>query len=270
MKVKHIFIYPIKSLAGISLSASETVVRGLTYDRRYMLVDEEGLFISQRTFPPLALFKTGIANGELLVTDTRTGSEIILPLQKEEGQKSMVKIWSDECEGVLVNEEADRFFSIALGKKCRLVYMPEQTHRPVNPKYAENGEVSSFADDYPLLIIGSASLEDLNRRLQDKNEAPLWWDRFRPNIVIETTVPYEEDEWKEFRIGNNLFRGASLCGRCVMTTIDQQTGVAGKEPLKTLAGYRTFENKVMFGKNVIAVDYSDLIRLGDVVELEAK
>jgi uncharacterized protein len=158
-----------------------------------------------------------------------------------------VQVWDDRCSAIAVSAEADAWFSRLLGQPCRLVFMPDETHRPVDREYAIDGEITSFSDAYPFLLVGKASLDDLNSRL----EVPVPMDRFRPNIVFTGGQPFEEDEFHHFRINAIDFFGVKPCARCSVTTINQRTSEQGKEPLKTLAGYRSRNNKVLFGQNLV-------------------
>jgi hypothetical protein len=162
-----------------------------------------------------------------------------------------------------VSTQHSEWFSAILGKNCRLVSFPENNPRPVNPDHAINNDQVSLADGYPCLIIGQSSLDDLNSRM----EIPLPMNRFRPNIVFSGGKPFEEDEWKNISIGQNRFAGIKLCPRCVVTTVDQDTGIKGAEPLRTLATYRARDNKVYFGKDLIPLNYNEIAE-GDEIILE--
>lgn len=158
-----------------------------------------------------------------------------------------VNIWDDTCTAELVSSVADNWFSEILNVKCRLVRMPESTKRLVDRKYSSEEKSVSFADGYPFLIIGQASLDDLNKKLRQ----PLPIDRFRPNFVFTGGEPFEEDNWKKFKIGEVVFTALKPCARCMITTIDQDSSEKGFEPLTTLASYRKKDSKVLFGMNLI-------------------
>jgi uncharacterized protein YcbX len=164
------------------------------------------------------------------------------------------------CDSILVSEEASNWFSNKLNMKLRLAYMPQSTKRLVDTNYAKGGEVTGFSDGYPILIIGSASLEDLNARLAQ----PVGMDRFRPNIVFSGGEPFEEDLLHEININNVLMHGVKLCARCIMTTTNQQTAERTKEPLYTLSTYRKKDNKINFGQNVLAKGLG-YINVGDLI-----
>ena len=259
--VTNLFIYPIKSLGGIAVSVAKVTTRGLEFDRRFMLVDEDNQFLSQRTFPRMAQLRTSIQNNMLTVHDLLDPAyNIQIPLRPETGDPLRVKIWDDVCDAWAMPDEMNRWFSAALGRHVKLVYMPDESLRPVDPEYALQDDITSFSDAYPILLIGQASLDDLNSRL----ETPVPMERFRPNIVFSGGQPYAEDDMKAFSIGGVPMNGVKLCARCVLTTVDQQTAVAGKEPLRTLSQYRTMNNKVMFGQNVL-VRGSGVIRLNSEI-----
>ena len=266
IKVSNLFVYPIKSLGGFECSSSEVTDRGLKYDRRWMLVDENNRFISQREFPPLALLTTQIVNNILTVqhkNDSEIKIEILIDQYSE--KTSPVVIWDDTIIANSVNKETDDWFSEILSRKCRLVYMTDSSHRLVDEHYAHNAEITSLSDGYPFLLISKGSLNDLNTRL----ETPLPMNRFRPNIVIEGCDPFFEDSMKSFFINGINFFGVKLCGRCVVTTIDQDTAEKNEqtEPLRTLTTYRNIDKKIRFGQNLLH-NSKGIISVGDIVELK--
>lgn len=262
LKVSEIWIYPIKSLGGIRLTSAKVMQKGLQYDRRWMLVDEQNGFLTQRVHHQMALFKLSVEkSGFTIVHNENT---FFLPFENELlRQPILSKVWDDEVTVLEVSPQASEWFSKQLGFACKLVQFPETNPRPVDERYHINHEHVSLADGYPLLIIGQNSLNDLNSRLQ----SPVPMNRFRPNLVFTGGKPYEEDEWRNFSVGKNKFVGVKPCSRCVLTTINQQTGEQGKEPLATLASYRKKENKIYFGQNVLAIDY-DEIQEGDEIVVE--
>lgn len=265
MKVEHLFIYPVKSLGGIEVNLAHLSERGFRYDRRYMLVDEKGTFITRRTFPKMALFSTSIEEHGFRIEffGDKPQDSVVIPFEPLDDNLRRVKIWDDECFANVLSQELNDYFSERLEQKCSLVYMPSKSNRPVDPRYAKNEEITSFADAFPLLLIGSASLDDLNNQLAPEHR--VGWDRFRPNIVVRTSIPFEEDTWRNFRIGESGFEAVKPCARCVMVTVNTKTGKAGKEPLKTLAAYRTTNNKVMFGQNVLIQSHKGVVVKGDSV-----
>lgn len=266
--LSEIFIYPIKSLGGISLKESFVEKKGLQFDRRMMLVDENGLFMTQRTYPKMALFKTQIQDDFLIVTLSNSDYSIKLSLMPEitnGSQKIKVKIYSDDCYAIKVSNEADDFFSEILSTKCQLVYMPENQSRVVDKdkKYVQDDHSVSFADGFPFLIIGQASLDELNRRLSE----PISMNRFRTNFVFANGRPFEEDNWKDFFIGDIKFRAVKPCARCVITTIEQETAIKSEEPLKTLSTFRKFDNKILFGMNLVTYGEGK-VKVGDSIKIE--
>lgn len=257
LSISHLYIYPVKSLAGISLHQSMVKKRGLQYDRRWMIVDEKGLFLTQREFPEMALMKTGINNGKLTIN--AGADQLKMPLTLAEGKLVPVEVWNSRCKALEADEPINNWFSKQLGIKCRAVYMPDVVQRTLNPLYAvSKNDITGFADGYPILLIGQSSLDDLNSRLAE----PLPMDRFRPNIVFSGGAAFAEDEMKRFTINSLDFYGVKLCSRCIITCTNQQTAKVGKEPLKTLATYRNFNNKIMFGQNIIPAA-TGIISVGD-------
>ena len=259
MQLSQIFIYPIKSLGGIELQSSQVTRRGLQYDRRWMLVDDNGKFLTQRNFPQMALFQTAICEGMLSVSFE--DDNIFMPLQLKEGSIITTEIWSSRVKAIVADARINQWFSDHLKLNCRAVYMPETARRKPHFYYAKSkDDLVSFADGYPLLMISQASLDDLNSRL----EVPVPMDRFRPSIVLSGTAPFAEDKLKAFKINGRRFYGVKRCGRCIITCTDQQTAAITKEPLKTLSSYRKFRNKILFGMNVIPAE-EGMISIGDSI-----
>lgn len=263
MNLSEINIYPVKSLKGIGLSESSVDIRGLHHDRRWMLVDADGQFMTQREFPRMALIETSVNGSGLKVRFD--GTELAVPDEAEKGPVE-VGIWEGPVGAAMFGDEVNGWFSEVLEVDCRLVTMPEATRRRVDRQYAIDAErdIVSFADGYPFLLIGDGSLAALNSRLA----TPVPMNRFRPNFVVAGADAFAEDTWKKVRIGETVFHFVKPCGRCVMPTVDQETGVKdGKEPLKTLASFRTVNGKVLFGQNLIAEKPGGVIRVGDEVEV---
>ena len=261
LTISHLFIYPIKSLGGIEVPSSYVGERGFQYDRRWMLIDQQGRFITQREHKQLALFKTAIDTDHLIIYHQQDPSnKLFIPLQVATNESLDVTIWEDVCRATTINPAVDAWFSERVGMNLRLVYMPDESRREVDPDYAFEKEITSFSDGYPILMIGQASLDHLNAQLQQ----PLLMDRFRPNIVFTGGEPHQEDEMKAFSIHGIKMLGVKPCARCVMTTIDQQTGAAGHEPLATLSTYRKHNNKIYFGQNVIPKSFG-MIKVGDTL-----
>jgi uncharacterized protein YcbX len=262
LRVSQLYIYPIKSLGGIALNNAQVTDRGFQYDRRWMLVDHDNLFISQRQVHQMALLKPSLTDKGIKVTHSVNQSSYTIPFNQTKSEFAEVTIWDDTCTGQFVSDEADEWFSSILGISCRLVYMPDETHRITDQRYTSEDSITSFSDAYPFLLIGQSSLDDLNSKLAET--LPI--NRFRPNIVFTGGEPYQEDAMHTFTIGDITFRGVKLCARCVMTTIDQENGTSGKEPLKTLARYRSKNKKIMFGQNLSHQGLGD-IRVGDQLQV---
>lgn len=249
LKVSELYIYPIKSLAGIRLKKATVTARGFEHDRRWLLVDEHNIFITQREHHQMALLQVTIDDDGLRIRHKVSHKSLLIPFNISGAacEQAMVTIWDDTCIAEFVSAEADEWFTEMLGIKCRLVYMPDSTLRVVDQRYAKENSITSFSDAYPFLLIGKASLDNLNSRLAEA----LPMNRFRPNIVFTGGESFDEDMYGHFTINNINFYGVKLCARCVMTTVDQDTAINGKEPLKTLAKYRFKNNKILFGQNLI-------------------
>ena len=262
VKLTQIWIYPIKSLGGISLLSAQVQGKGLRFDRRRMLVDDTDTAITQRAHPKMALFKTSISGEHLHV---KLGeNDVKIPLEDSDLSRPLdVTIWDDRVKAFEVGKTQSQWFSEMLGIHCKLVFFPEENQRPVNPRYHVNNENVSLADAYPFMIIGQSSLDDLNSRL--KEELPM--NRFRPNFVFEGGEPYEEDQWRNISIGDVRFVGVKMCDRCVMTIVNKKKKKKGIEPLKTLASYRKWDNKIYFGQNLVAIDHK-VVNVGDRIVVE--
>ncbi len=264
--LSEIWIYPIKSLGGISLDSAKVEKRGLQYDRRWMLVDENGQFLTQRKFSKMALLQVELLDNGLKVYYKKDKNiSIEIPFNAEALEHLQVQVWDDECAAFTISESINQWFSDILEKKCRLVYMPNNTNREIDIRYKKSKtDVVSFADGYPILVIGQAALNHLNGKLDN----PIPMNRFRPNLVFTGGLPNEEDNWKSFSIGKAQFHGVKPCARCNVTTINQKTGEAGKEPLKTLATYRKVGKKILFGQNIIPMNTENIIEIGNEIMIE--
>jgi len=261
LALSEIWIYPIKSLGGIRLESSRVLPKGLEYDRRWMLVDDNGVFMTQRLFPQMALCNVAMHKTHFRISYNE--HSINIPLQSDEGQQKNVQVWDDHVSVLEPSADYNQWFSDMLGLKCRLVYFPETSVRQVDPRYRiREVDETSLSDGYPFLLIGQSSLDDLNTRLA----LPIPMNRFRPNFVFTGGQPYEEDTWRNFNIGQSRFVAVKPCARCIMTTIDQNTATKSAEPLKTLSTYRKKENKILFGQNVIGLDHTS-ISVGDEITL---
>ncbi|HEY4159591.1 MAG TPA: MOSC N-terminal beta barrel domain-containing protein [Polyangiaceae bacterium] len=258
--VSDLYVYPIKACRGVRVTEWPIVERGFEADRRWMIVDEAGRFVSQRKVAKLALVSVSFAGASLRV-EAPGFSPLIVARSDESGSERRVQIWNDLSVGCS-HAEGSAWFSEYLGERHELVYMPDAQRRQVNPARARSGDIVGFADGYPFLLISEASLEDLNRRLSE----PVPMIRFRPNIVVRGTEPFAEDGFAEVRLGAISFRGVKRCDRCVVTTIDVETGLASGEPLRTLATFRLEDSRVWFGMNLVH-DGPGVLRVGDLVQV---
>lgn len=277
MFVSKINIYPIKSLRGISLKTSIVEDRGLEHDRRFMIVDANNELLTQREFSKMATISVEDTEDGLNIS-TEGICKLAIPNGFDGAEKAIVRVWQSYCEALVAADEINKWFCEVLNTTCRLVQMPSNTRRLINNLFNVNDDIVSFADGYPLLVIGESSLRDLNEKL----EKSIPMNRFRPNLVVSGSATFGEDTWKKIRIGKTVFRAVKPCARCVVTTIDQETGISNiKEPLKTLATYRTAEevypdsfssfglnnNDVIFGRNLVAENFGEYINIGDKVEV---
>lgn len=263
LSVASLHVYPIKSLGGFPLKEARITDRGFEHDRRWMLVNDAGRFITQRELPTLAcLHCTPITQG-FRVIEVRHGGHIDVPFALTDGATSRCRVFDDEVEVLHSPSHLSAWFAEKLNAMCSLVFMPDSAQRPVDARYARG--LTSLSDGYPYNILSQASLDDLNARMAQ----PLPVERFRPNIVIQGGSAFQEDDWPEIGIGSARFALVKPCGRCVIPTTDQRTGERSSEPTRTLATYRRRagtegEVKVVFGMNAMAV-HGDVVRVGDLV-----
>jgi uncharacterized protein YcbX len=259
--ISSLHVYPIKSCKGLSLKEVTIEAKGPQGDRRWMVVDVEGRFLTQRKFPQMALIEVHLDKKGLKLFFPGS-APIHIPLLTQ-GRMIEVEVWKDHVMACDQGDVIAQALSAFLETECRLVYIDDRTVRKVDPRYAthETDQVS-FADGFPFLLISEASLEDLNRRLPE----PVPMERFRPNLVVAGSEPYAEDRWKKIRLGEIELSIVKPCSRCVITTVNQQTGVKGLEPLQTLATYRKAEKGIMFGQNAIHHQMG-VIHVGDAVEI---
>jgi len=286
MHLSGLFIYPVKSLRGCAVESATIDALGLVGDRRFLLVDESGLFLTQRTIPRMALVAAELADDDLVLRADGAGS-IAVPLRPRAPSKHRtVSIW--RSHGLLAEDcgrEAAAWLTALLGVRCHLVRIGEKFRRPVleRPPFTSappgaamlDGRVVSsdllhFADGFPFLAVGEASLANLNDRLVSVGETPVPMNRFRPNLVIAGTPAFAEETWSRVSIGGLAFRSGGPCARCLVTTTDQFTGERAVEPLRTLAGYRrdaADPTRINFGQNLVHETKSGMLRLGDPVRL---
>ena len=277
LRLTRIRVYPLKGAAGVDLEESELDSFGLPGDRRWMLVGADGRFMSQRTHPRLCLLRAGPGPGQ---TNTAKAGGVFsvdgpgmeaIPLRPPPAPAEWleVQVHTDRFPALVGDEEADRRFSSFLGEPCRLAYIPESVRRPVDPAYAPDHRASfrpdsrvSFSDGYPLHITTEESLLALNQQLR----VPVNMLRFRPNLVVEGGVAWEEDTWRRLEVGTASLEQVKPCARCTVTTVDPDTGDRGHEPLLTLKGFREWEGKVYFGQNAVFLRRGK-VRKGDPVRI---
>lgn len=261
MTISQLNYYPVKSCKGIPCDSAYAGRRGFHLDRRWMVTYEDGVLMTQRKVPKMALISVALGSGHLAVNAPGM-PELIVPFAVPHADSLQVQVWNDTVTALPLGDAYNDWFSRFLGIPSRLVMMPETTIRPVDPRYAVAQDEVSFADAYPYLLMSDASLEDLNSRLP----SPLPMNRFRPNLVVKGCEPYEEDRWRVIQVGKITFHVVKPCSRCVLTTVDQDTGIKGEEPLHTLSTYRTRDNNVLFGQNLIATNTGE-VTVGDRVEV---
>ncbi len=262
--VAALYVYPVKSARGIALERASVTERGILHDRRFMIVDEAGAFITQRELPRMARLSTAIEADCLTLTWDGLGTEQV-PLIHATGPIRKVRVWHDEVDAIDLGAQINRFLSKALGVTAALVYMPETTERVPSLEYARATDRVGFADGFPYLFASESSLADLNGRMGE----PVPMNRFRPNLVVSGAEAYAEDTWHELRVGDLQFEIVKPCARCVITTTDQTLGErAGMQPLASLSRYRRFGGEAMFGQNAIARDVGT-VALGAEVHVES-
>jgi uncharacterized protein YcbX len=259
-QVTSLHVYPVKACRGIALRTAVVERRGLRLDRRFLVVDEDGRFLTQRTEPRLALVDVAADLGASREIVLSAPGALPIRMTLADGEPRRVTIWRDEVDAVDCGDAAATWMSRWLARPVRVVCMPDDVERAVDPRYAQPGDIVGFADGYPLLIATTSSLGDLNTRLAE----PVGMDRFRPNVVVSGSEPWAEDGWRRIRIGEMVLRIAKPCARCTVTTIDQRTAERGVEPLRTLATFRARDNDVLFGQNCIP-ESPGTISVGDPV-----
>ena len=266
MKVTDLVSYPIKSGKGIALVEARVGTRGLEMDRQWAIVDKSGQALTGREDSKILQIETTFS-GDDLQLNIPNQSSISLNIPRGETSKINLRIFSNEVEGLLADLKVHEALSAFLGQEVRLAFMDYSYHRQVKEKHkGKPGDEIAYADAAPILLVSRKSIEELNDRLENK----VSWLNFRPNIVIDGELPYEEDQWSSVRIGEVEFNGANTCARCGFITIDPKTGIKNSqgEPLKTLATYRNFKDKgICFGKYLIPKTLGK-IKVGETVEIK--
>jgi uncharacterized protein YcbX/ferredoxin len=261
--VSNLYIYPIKSTMGISLPQASIDELGLAFDRRFVISDNSGQFISARTEPTLCLVKTLLTDNGITLSAPAMPT-LFLVYENFSEQYKNVNVWDDEIAGQLCSTKANSWFSDYLQRPCQLLYFGRASSR-VRKANTDNARRIAFADGYPLLLISQASLDDLNQRLLANNQKTVSMANFRPNIVVDNCLPFAEDGWQYIRIGEIEFKVSKPCERCILTTVNPENGIkdAKQQPLSTLKTYRQADSgEVLFGQNLIPLT-SGRINKGD-------
>ena len=281
MRAASVTVYPIKSTQGVPREAAEVEPWGLSGDRRGIVIDRRGEKLTARTHAKLLTVRATLRDEPAAGNGTQTlrlagphTAPLELALPNGEAATAPVNVWGAEVAAAAAGAAPDAWLSELLGEPVRLLWLADPTQRPVNPAYGRPTDRVSLADGYPLLLTNLASLRQLDdwiaeealERGELEPPAPLDMRRFRPNVTVTGAPPFAEDGWRRLRIGEVSFRAAKLCSRCVLTTIDPDTLVSGKEPLRTLARRRRWDGKVWFGMNLIP-DTPGVLRPGDEVEI---
>ncbi len=280
MKVSELYIHPIKSGRGVSVPSARLARRGLVHDRRWLICDDEGLFLTQRTWPALArLLAEPISTGLRLSFDgaaqegkVKPSITVDLNAAVTAAKRRPVTVWRDTVDALCVDEETNAWLSQMLGRNAALYFLDDAATRTTNQKWGAPSPVS-FADAFPVLITTTASLDALNAVIRENGGDAVPMTRFRPNIVIDGADAWGEDHWKTIRIGDARIELMKPCDRCQVTTLDPLTGGSlGKEPLASLARFRRSAHPdvggVVFGVNSATAIEGD-IKIGDDVEVEA-
>ncbi len=267
--IASLHLYPVKSLGGFSINVAEVDALGFVGDRRFLVVDETGRFLTQRTVPQMALVATALSDGFLTLAAEGFGN-VSVPLAPDPTAPTVtVSVWSDaDLLAEDCGSAVGAWLTNVLGTPCRLVRIGLAFQRPVVRGTAHPGDRFSFADGAPLLVTTTASLQELNRRLAANDGEPVPMDRFRPNLVVDGGEPFAEDHWSALDVAGIRFRAAGPCARCLVITADQFTGQRGKEPLKTLTTFRRTvpdSPSVHFGVNLIQESKSGFVHVGDPV-----
>lgn len=258
-QLSAIYRYPLKSARGHALAEARMDRCGIDGDRRWMLVDAQGEFLSQRGEPRLALLGASADTaGGLQLSLAEASLSVARPAA--DAPRRTVRIWGDRLPAADAGDTAAAWLRERLGRDLRLVHLPQDAQRPVDPDHAPPGQCVNFADGFPLLVVTRAALAELNSRL----ERPVPMDRFRPNLVIDGAAAHAEDQWRRLRIGSAEVELVKPCARCAVPAIDQATARRDPQINRVLAGYRRREGQVMFGMNALAAE-GVAFRVGDPV-----
>jgi uncharacterized protein len=260
--------YPVKSCRGHGVPAATIEPWGLAGDRRWLVVDDAGVCVTAREHARMLLVTPALRpDGGLDLTSPDAPP---LSVDVPSGDLVPVTVWKSELVASLAAPQAAAWFSKIVGESVRLVYLDDPTRRRPNPAFALPTDYVSFADGYPLLLGTSASLAQLNDWIAEgprADEGPLPMTRFRPNLVVDGTAPWEEDGWRRIRIGAAELRVVKGCDRCVMTMTDPVTAERSKEPIATLARYRRWDGETWFAMNLVPDTTGVEIAVGADVEV---
>ncbi len=262
MLLEGLYIYPIKSTHRVTQLRSQVNPWGLAGDRRWMMIDDDVTFLTQREFPRMSLIQAVPQRDGMLLLTAFGQQPVMVEVPGKTAPVLQVSIWRDSVPARVASDRVNAWLTDFLEHPVRLVYMYDTGSRPTDTKYAKPGSTVSFADGYPLLCTTNASLQELNRKLPE----PVPMERFRPNVVVSGDQPFGEDIWKQLRIGEVIFSVVKPCTRCVITTVDQDTASQSKEPLRTLSRFRKRDGKVYFGENLVP-ENTGIIQRGDEVEV---
>lgn len=270
MIVSGLFTYPVKSLRALSHTTIDVEARGLTGDRRWLITDAKGRFLTQREISTLAAIKVSeTAQGIKLGFQSKTPINVLKPGGLE---RTDVKVWGDVVNAADAGDGVAAALSARLKRKVRLVYMDDNADRAADAVWAGPGQPVSFADGFPVLVTSTASLSALNRQIELEGDTSITMDRFRPNIIIENEAPWAEDAWMQVQIGEVILEAAKPCTRCIVTTTDQETGQISdcRQPLQALTALRRSADPrvkgVLFGWNMV-VSRTGRITLKDKVRI---
>ncbi|NND07133.1 MAG: MOSC domain-containing protein [Saprospiraceae bacterium] len=265
--VSDLFIYPIKSLAGISVQAGKVTERGFEYDRRWLLVDSNNSFLTLRKYPSMSLIQPSLQeDGMTISTKAKDQEDLFVPFLVDQELEEEVTIWNATCLAQVYSDKVNQWFGTVIGTPCKLVFMPDHSWRPVDTTsgFKPKGKFTSFADAYPFMMMSRASLADIDRR----TKLHMSFARFRPNIVFQGGIPYQEDEMERFEINGIQFTGLEKCARCNVPNVDPETAQMdpNKETIKTLASYRLENGKVNLGMNLVH-EGEGTIKVGDELKI---
>lgn len=274
MHLAGLWVYPVKSLRGCAVAAAAVDELGLDGDRRFLVVDGQGRFLTQRTLPRMALIGTALDPERLTLTAPGCSPLHVRRQPDPSAPPRTVSVWSSEgLQAEDCGAEAEAWLSAFLGAEARLARIGPRFDRPMRkPGRARPEDRVAFTDAFPFLALGETTLAALNDRLIARGEEPVPMDRFRPNLIVAGGPPHAEDGWQRFRVGEVVFRAGGDCVRCVVVTTDQATGERGPEPLRTLTDYRrdpADANRITFGQNLIHETKRGQLRVGDAIEVIA-